>query len=165
MTQSEKAAASALRLLTAKGGPLKIRRVEKDFDPVTGEAADLVKIQGTFQGVVLPLSSTAKGILAEADNHLLSDLVAGKIRFVLVAAKGAPFEPVANDLLGPLGGEQFSVVGCTPLSPVGVPIIYKIAAIVSPASPDNAGTIDLLELERAAALLETLVEETLFELQ
>ena len=145
----EEAAATALELITEFGTDANIRRVSKDYTPATGEAVELVKLAGTLKALILPIASTPKGVFIEADNKLIEDLIAGKLRFVLAAAKGATFEPVANDLIE-IAGETFTVKGCTPLSPAGVPILYKMGVEVAPAAPTNADTLELGATEQAA---------------
>lgn len=164
MSLYDEAAATAYELLAEAGKTVAIRRLEKAYDPSTGEASELVQESGEMKAVVLPFASAPKSIQIEADNKIISTLVAGKLRYILAAALGVPFEPVANDVIT-LENETFTVVGCTPLKPTDTPVLFKIVAEITPAAPDNADTMDIGDIEQAAAKLYTLVEETLFEIQ
>lgn len=130
------AATTVLSLITRFGATAAIRRPSKTYNEVTGEITELNTTAGSLKALVLPIASTPKGIFTEADNKLIETLVAGKARFMLAAAKGASFEPVANDVVE-YGGEKFVVLGCTPLSPAGTPLLYKIALEIAPATPAN----------------------------
>lgn len=151
------AAATALELIADAGKDVSIRRVAQDYDPVAGETFDRVKDAGTVKAVVLPFASSAIQIFGNADNKLTQALIAGKLRYVLAAASGAPFEPVANDVLV-LEGEQFTVRGCVPLSPAGVPVLYKIVAEITPAAPTDEDVEEIDELEAAAEGLDEVVQ-------
>lgn len=132
----EKAAATVLRLITAKGASAEIRRIANSYNEVTGAVTPATKQTGTLRAIVLPISSTPKGVFTEADNKLLEDLITGKLRFMLTAAKGLTFEPQASDVVI-FGGETFTVRGSTPLSPAGVPLLYKIALEIAPLTPNS----------------------------
>lgn len=116
-----------------------IRRVSKTFNQVTGATDTVTQATGNIQAVILPFAATPKSILAEADNKIIEALVSGKIRFIIGAAKGAPFEPVANDILT-IGANTYTLLGCSPLAPAGVPIIYKMVAQITQATPDDIDT-------------------------
>jgi len=152
----EDAAQTALALLTEFGASYSIRRLGNDYDPTTGDASAIAKVEGTIKALVLPVASTAKSVFTEADNRQTEALRTGKARFILAAAKGAPFEPEPNDLIE-LEGNRYTVLGCSPLSPAGVPLLYKIAAEASPAAASNATTLDLSGMENAVQALQDFV--------
>lgn len=60
------------------------------------------------------------------DNRLLNGTLAGKkLRYLLVAARDATFEPASMDRVT-IASEAWQVVGCTPLSPAGDAVTYGV---------------------------------------
>lgn len=141
MTFYQKSAATALKLITKFGQTVTIKRVVSTPDPVTGSATSM-EVNGTLKAVVLPVASTAKSLFTEADNNLREALIRGKIRFILAAASGATFQPVANDVVV-VGSETYTLIGCAPLNPAGTPLVYKMAGLLTGASPDFADLGDV----------------------
>lgn len=118
----------ALDLITEFGGVVAIKRPAGVFDPVTGQNV-VTYTNGTLTAVVLNVKTTANSIgQGAADNALVEAMIRGKMRYLLVAAKGATFIPTEEDLVTLPDGE-FKVVGNTPLSPAGVPLVYKVGVL------------------------------------
>lgn len=118
-------AATALSLLQNFGKALPIKRVTNTANGVTGETRQTVAT-GDITTVILPARASALNLVGgQGDDAIVEALVKGKLRFALVAALGATFVPEANDLVT-LDGKDWTVLGNTPLSPAGVPILYKL---------------------------------------
>lgn len=82
-----------------------------------------VEVSPSPVGVVLPAS---KGTIQAFDNRVKSgELVDEKLRFVIIAAKGLPFEPKSGDRLT-FDDADWIALGCTPLNPTGIPIYYGL---------------------------------------
>lgn len=116
------AATLALGLITEFGRPLSFSRIAKTFDPVKGEATASVASSQTLQAAVLNLKAKDA---AKMDNRLIEAFTAGRVRKLLVAAKGASFDPIPNDVT------QFDnlfwiVRGAETLAPAGTAVIYTL---------------------------------------
>ena len=121
-------AASAFALIKAKGRSLPIRRVTNTPDPVTGDVSK-TETAGNLVAVILPAKSTGnQAVSGGLDNSISEALTKAKSRFVLAAAQGVAFEPDADDILT-FEGADWRVIGCTPLSPAGTAVIFKIGAV------------------------------------
>lgn len=121
-------AKTALALIKKFGGDITIaRKVGGDYDPVEGEVVgdSLEQTSGVFKGVVLPAS---KGTLEAFDIRLEDGLTVDQVRFIILAAKDAPFRPEGTDTIEGLEGRNWIILGSTPLAPAGVPVIYKVGA-------------------------------------
>lgn len=118
-------AETALKLIKEKGRSIPITRRENiSVDPVDGTVVATIS-DGLITAVVLPAS---KGTVEAFDNRLSDQpLSFDKIRFLLVSAADASFEPRALDELQ-FDGSTWEVAGCTALSPAGIPLIYKMGA-------------------------------------
>ena len=114
-------AATALRLITDKGQALTLKKPDSGtFDPALGKyTADTTGESVTVQAVILPMTKLE-------DNKYLGDLVAGKLRKILIAASGVD-EPIAGDHILE-GTNVWEIFGCTPVSPAGIPLLYKAKA-------------------------------------
>lgn len=119
----------ALVQITKRGRLLAIRRYGTQIsNPVTGEVVREVVADGELMGVVLPANSSTVA-LAERDNDLQgATLIEERTRYILAAAKGAPFEPASLDEVA-FDGATWQVMGCTPLSPAGIPLVYKMGVM------------------------------------
>lgn len=123
----QKSAATALKLLKQFGRKAVIRRPSTgrgEYDPVEGKFAEPEgdELQGEFDLVVLPAS---KGTIEAFDNRLEEGLTAAAMRYLIIAAASAPFEPQAMDVVA-IDGAEWIFMGCTPLDPAGgSPVIYK----------------------------------------
>lgn len=116
---------TALQLIQNRGNSYPIRRESPVSDPVSGSVdPDPVISSGTIQAIILPAS---KGTVEAFDNRVATDSTRlRKLRFVLAAAKGFPFEPQNGDILE-VNGEDWLILGATPLAPDGTtPLIYKM---------------------------------------
>jgi len=127
LSKYQKQADSALVTIAKFGKGYTISRPRPTFNDITGTLAEDQEepLTGTIQAVVLPAS---KGTI-EAFDIRLEDLVKGKVKYILAAAKDAPFTPQGLDEIT-IEGEVFVLKGCTPLAPDGLPIIYKIGAVL-----------------------------------
>lgn len=121
-------AATALSLLERFGQAVTITRTTRTIDPVSGVTSEMIS-SGTFTAVNPPAS---KGTVEAFDNRLLSDAahVNRSLRFLIVAASGAPFVPAALDIVT-MGGIDYEVAGVTPVSPDGTDLVYKIGMFTS----------------------------------
>lgn len=119
-------ASTALRLIEANGRSITVKRTSGTHVPATGGYTPTATTSGTLKAVVLPAS---KGTIEAFDNRVVDGtLIDEKLRYVLAAAKGAPFEPKSNDLLE-FDSLTWRILGCTPLNPAGTPLVYKIGCI------------------------------------
>lgn len=126
MPDYSKTAANALKSIAKAGRKLEIMRPVVTFDNTTGVPTNGPTLQGYITAVVLP---RYKGqIFNSLDDSLKEALVKGKLRTVLCAASGAPFKPEALDVVT-IDGTKWQVIGCTELSPAGIPIIYTIGVV------------------------------------
>lgn len=116
-------AETALRLIQLFGQKIEMTRlVRGDYDPIEGEFESSSENSGEFDGVLLPAS---KGTLEAFDVRLTESLTIDQVRFAILAAAGAPFQPRGTDVVS-FEGKPWLVMGCTPLNPAGVPLVYKI---------------------------------------
>jgi hypothetical protein len=122
------AADTALELIADAGAQIPIKRVSNALNAVAGSVV-ATNQTGTLTAVVLPAKATANELVnGTADNRILEGLRKGKVRFILAAAKGAPFEPDANDVLT-FDGFDWSAFSSVALKPAAVPVVYKIGVI------------------------------------
>lgn len=123
MADYAKMAETALRLIRANGRSLRIVRYSSENDPLESTVIRTIEAEGNIDALILPAS---KGTIEAFDNRLGPDgLIDDKLRFVLAAAQGAPFEPKFGDIIE-FDGLSWQVLGCTPLKPAHVAIIYRI---------------------------------------
>lgn len=117
---------TAKALLESFGAP-RVITLERDgpttgteFSPTPG-----VVISQQVVGVVLPASQNT---LAAFDDRFDGDtLVDEKLRYVILAADGQGLEPQGGDRLR-FDDAVWHILGVTPVSPGGVPIIYRMGA-------------------------------------
>jgi hypothetical protein len=116
-------AETALSLLSQFGQSVTIKRETNTIDPITG-VTSTVTVTGSFTAINPPASG---GTVEAFDNRLGGEaaLLYENLRFLIIAASGAPFEPRANDLVQ-MGGVWYTVLGMTPISPAGTPLVYKV---------------------------------------
>lgn len=114
-------AADALAAIQEAGTTATLARIAKTFDPVTGAVSLPVATKGTIDCVILPARSS--DLPENMSNTLSEALVKGKLRKLLIAASGAPFEPEGNDIAA-FGSVYWILLACTPLAPAGTPVIY-----------------------------------------
>jgi len=117
-------ATAALALLEKFGKTLTLSRDGGGtFDPVAGRyTAEDADSTEPVTGVILPLTKID-------DNQYLEQLIQGKLRRVIIAAKGMALKPQAGDKVTD-GSTIMEVIGSTPLNPAGTPLIHKINARV-----------------------------------
>ena len=118
----------ALDIIKENGTAIPIAQSVADFDPVAGKESNKVTANGTIFAVVLPAS---KGTIQAFDNRILDETTLTKLRFLLIAAKGRPFDPVAGNIIE-AEGRRWEIVGSTPLAPDGEPILFKAGAKLVP---------------------------------
>lgn len=118
-------AADALSLISEYGQALPIQRVTGTLDAVAGTVTEGTPTTGTLRAVVVP---GKKNQIDGLDNNLREALQAGKVRFLVAAASGAPFEPVATDKIT-FESETWVVAGCTPLNPAGTALLYYLTIL------------------------------------
>jgi hypothetical protein len=121
----DKTANVAQDMLRRKGQELPISRARSVSDPVTG-ATTPTTLNGTIFAVVLPGNTTGiQAILGSGDNKVSKDDTVDRVRYVIGAAKGAPFTPDIGDVLT-FDGNDWRIFASTPISPAGVEIIHKM---------------------------------------
>lgn len=131
-------AQSALDAIRAAGTTLPLRRTSRTHDAVQGSTSAAKYFEGPVDCVVLPARSS--DIAAMASDRLTQALAAGKLRKLLVAASSVPFEPTVVDTIT-LEAYFWTILGVTPLSPIGLPLIYTLFIERSQISAtDAAGT-------------------------
>lgn len=117
----------ALAKVTQFGREITVTRYgSSNSDPAAGTVDKSVEATGTLKVLILPAS---KGTVEAFDNRLQGGtLIEEKLRYLLAAAKGAPFEPRSLDEVS-FDGIKWKVLGCTPLSPAGTPLLYKMGVM------------------------------------
>ena len=119
-----KTARTALRLITKFGqtGSL-VRTTGGSYDAATGTTTgESERIESIKYAEVPKLQDISNaGYL----NQYQEDIVKGKVRFMLIAAQGVSSQPEAGDILRDSSRIDWEFLGCTPLSPAGIDIIYK----------------------------------------
>lgn len=114
----------ALDEIRENGRQIVIRRYQTYSNAVEATVERHLLASGALDVVVLPANKTKLGPFDNQGKG--GTLIDDKLRYVLAAAKGAPFEPKENDELE-FDGRLWSVIGCTPLNPAGnVPLLYYI---------------------------------------
>jgi len=116
---------ASLDLLQELGQDVTISRVGADaiFDPATGEFTSSGTDQSqVVQGAKVPVG---KGSLNQSDEQFMQDFVRGKVHMLIIAAKGVSFKPRSGDK-ATISGEQYEIIGNTPISPAGTDVIYKV---------------------------------------
>lgn len=81
--------------------------------------------------VVLP-ANTGSSAFDNATQASLESIGQARVRFIIASALGVTFEPKAKDTLefaGSEGLEKWEVIGCTPVRPADVTLLYKIGVM------------------------------------
>ena len=107
------------------GQVLKVTPGTVDF--VTDEEVGETKTYSPAAMISLP---TSNGFSSAFDNQYSEELIKGKIRFFMVAAKDIPFEMESGQYLI-AQGEIFDVLGATPLKPSDTTILYNVGCMAS----------------------------------
>lgn len=94
----------------------------------TGASADSTQ---SIVVVVLPIASTFKMDLIQADDSLKEDLVKGKARGIYIGPKKSngdslDFEPDVDHLVS-IDGYQWRIAGVSPLKPAATVVMYRAA--------------------------------------
>jgi hypothetical protein len=129
-------AATTLRLITSKGTTVTLSRSSAGvFDPITATYTTPQTVtSGNVKAVIVRYTTQGVKKLASGsilgDNTYLTAFASGKLRKVLIAALGAPFEPESGDTITNLSGQTWSVLGCNPVNiNDATPILYEVACI------------------------------------
>lgn len=119
-----KTSSTALRLITKFGqsGSL-VRVVGGTYDPSTGATSGESERIEEIKYAELPKLTdiTNTGYL----NQYQEDIVKGKVRFMLIAAKGVSSSPESGDLFRDRFRVDWEILGSTQVSPAGIDIVYK----------------------------------------
>lgn len=120
-------AESALAAIRDAGREITIKRYDTAFDGATSTVDKQVTLDGVFTCVVLPAkkANAIAHFQVGFDNSYAENLRAGKVRRLLIAASGAPFAPQQGDT-AEFDELAWEVLGCTPLAPAGVDVIYQV---------------------------------------
>lgn len=126
----DKSAATALRLLTKFGREITLKRITPGEGPAYNPGPSITV---TYKAIaaVLPAS---QGTIEAFDNRLEGGtLIDEKLRFVLMAPQIVRVSEEGPDTIAPLSldvlnfdGYDWTVIGSTPLSPAGVPVLYRM---------------------------------------
>lgn len=125
MTLSTKLAKKADDLLGKYGQIVTITRTAVDLDPVTNIPSSILSsTTGQFKAVN---PSAAQGMINSFENSVVTEAatIYKKIRYLIVSAYQASFEPKAGDKLT-IQGVNYTVWGVTPVSPSGTEIVYRL---------------------------------------
>lgn len=118
-----KTLATVDRLIEKFGQTLTFTRITEGgrYDPHVGES---VQTEAAFSAkcVVLP---TGSGTVEAFDEKRDPDLVDAKRRFLLVSPLNVSDRPQSADHLT-FEGAEWVVMGCTPLAPAGVDVLYRV---------------------------------------
>src|SRR5688572_16334830 len=116
-------AADAAALIEEFGSEATVRRTPVTVDNASGAVTPGTPQTQALQAVVLPASG---GTLEAFDVRFMSDVNDGTdVRFCIMAALGAAFQPEPKDEVDLLG-ETWQVMGCTPLNVNGTALIYSV---------------------------------------
>lgn len=132
-------AATATRLIKEAGRLMAVKRKDsdEDYDPVAGASTDpKADLTWNINAVVLPATlARFRGVdnkMAESGN-----LVLQKARFLLVSAVNQDGEivpePLPSDIVS-FDDLEWGVVGASPLSPAGIPILYQVGVVLQDAT-------------------------------
>lgn len=126
-------ASTAGRLLTQFGRTLThTKKNNGTLNPATGQKAGAsADSTQSIVVVVLPISSTFKMDLIQADDSLKEDLIKGKVRGVFIGPKkpngdSLDFEPDVDHMIN-IDGYQWRIVGVSPLKPAATVVMYRAA--------------------------------------
>lgn len=119
MADYDALAATALRLLKANGRKMQLkRRTGGTYNAATRSMSGGATATYDCWGVTVPVT--------KADNFFEpKEVIEGRVRAVIIDALTIGTEPLPGDLFL-FDGADWTVVGCTPLSPAGTPVIYKM---------------------------------------
>lgn len=117
-------AQTASELIEEFGQLVTVTRFTRTIDPVDGYTTADSFVTGTFKAVNPPASP---GMAGSFDNGVMGEASSTykKIRFLILAAYGATFEPAAGDKVT-MDGDNYTIFGCTPVSPDSTDIVYRV---------------------------------------
>jgi hypothetical protein len=117
--------ATASRLIREKGQAITISRATGDvYDPLTQTVTPGITQNQTITALVLP--ATKGTVLSFAIKFEKGTLIETNIRSVKASAADFDWMPMPGDTVI-ISGEQWIVIGSTPLSPGGVDLIYSFS--------------------------------------
>jgi hypothetical protein len=153
----DRLAASALRVITAKGQELELRRYGGVFDPVAGEVVVPGYDTGLLQCVVFPASEAPRGF----SDSLSEKLESSKARFILAAVDPASVltYPEVGDVVF-LSDDYWRIVGLSTLAPGGTSLVHSILVKREALTSEFLDAIDTTELEVAVANVDAFVDTT-----
>lgn len=129
-------AEGALEAIKEAGRVIVIKRYSSAYDGATATDVMTLTHEGDFTVAVLPAkkANALAGFGIGFDNAYAEALRKGKVRALLIAASEAPFEPAEGDR-AEFDNGLWNFLGCTPISPAGVPVVYKAEVVwEAPAS-------------------------------
>lgn len=120
----QRLSATGYDLISKYGQIVKITHVDQSIDPVNGDQYNHAIKTGDFKAINPPASS---GISGSFDNGIVSEAanIYKKIRFLIISAHNATFEPEAGDTVE-MDEEEYTIWGCTPVAPDGIKLVYRI---------------------------------------
>lgn len=150
---------TALRLLRDKGTLLTFKRfTQAGFDPVSGGSDYSASETAQGYAVILPVTAADGKRLSD---RLLEALTEGRVRKLLVAAKGMTFD-LAPNLYTEFEGSYWMVAATTPLRPDGATtILFNAFVERTNLSSSQVNAIEVAPFEQATSELHEAVHETL----
>lgn len=119
---------TALRLLQNFGASGQCIRFIKTLDPVAGSNVVDDALINEHTVAVVPIGKA--GLSKSIEQHLQQELIAGKVRKVLLSATALTFSPDVNDVIY-ANGEYLRIKGFQPLNPAGVNVLFTAIATVT----------------------------------
>lgn len=114
--------ATADRLLRQFGEPREMV-LERPADDGIGDPWDPYAVDPAVHDVVGVVPTLNRSNIERLANTVGQGLVDANTRLVVIAAKGLEIEPAHGDTLV-MDGERWQVLGVTPSSPGGIPLVY-----------------------------------------
>lgn len=118
-------AQTALALIESKGrSDLVLRReTASSYDPIEDTEVPGAMMEQPITCVVLPVS---KGVVEAFDNRFeAGTLIEANMRLLKIAAADLAWEPRGGDVVPDLEGALWTVLGSTPMSPAGIPLVFN----------------------------------------
>lgn len=119
-------AETALALIKDAGAEYAISRTPSTVTAATGAVVSGEPTTGTVWAVKLPAS---QGTIQAFDIRIEDNSLVGReLRFLKVAALGAPFIPRKGDVITMDDGD-WEALGCTPICPADVALVFNVGAV------------------------------------
>jgi len=125
---SARMAATAKRLITGKGQSITITRTTPGtYDPATGGlSAGLTTSQTVYAGISPASGGTVQAFDIKYEQETL---IMTNLRSVIISAEGITFAPAPGDVVTNLESASWTIIGVTPQSAQGSPIIYSFTVM------------------------------------